>query len=242
MIMVKAMREASLMQTWTNSQPAPSPLARALLCPLRSPVMRWDLVEAAELLDVDVDELAGVLAFVAPHRLGRLEVPEAAQAGALEDAADGGGRDTRRPWRCAGPGGAGGAARSPDRRRPGSSAVAGAAGVMSGPPIREPFGLEAVNPFARGARADACGACGGLRRLPALDTRAHHALSTKRRQTGIVMDVHPVLWGITELRNSSFLGPNRMNNLLKAHIYRLLKRGGIRKMGCDFYVLHTGCE
>ena len=47
-----------------------------------------DLVEAAELLDVDVDELAGVLAFVAPHRLGRLEVPEAAQAGALEDAAD----------------------------------------------------------------------------------------------------------------------------------------------------------
>jgi hypothetical protein len=43
------------------------------------------------------------------------------------------------------------------------------------------------------------------------------ALSTKRRQTGIVMDVHPVLRGITELRNSSFLGPNRMNNLLKAH-------------------------
>ena len=32
-----------------------------------------DLVEATELLDVDVDELAGMLAFVAPHRLGRLE-------------------------------------------------------------------------------------------------------------------------------------------------------------------------
>ncbi len=28
--------------------------------------------------------------------------------------------------------------------------------------------------------------------------RAHHALSTKRRQTGILMDVHPVLRGITE--------------------------------------------
>ena len=52
-----------------------------------------DLGEAAELLDVDVDELAGVLAFVAPHWLGRLEVPEAAQAGALEDAADRSGRD-----------------------------------------------------------------------------------------------------------------------------------------------------
>src|SRR5215207_7667673 len=94
MIMVKAMREASSMQTWTNSQPAPSPRDRALLCPLRSPVDAVaDLVEAAELLDVDVDELARVLAFVAPHRLGRLEVPEAAQAGALEDAADRSGRD-----------------------------------------------------------------------------------------------------------------------------------------------------
>src|SRR4051812_43242634 len=41
MIMVKAMREASSMQTWTNSQPAPSPRDRALLCLLRSPVMRW---------------------------------------------------------------------------------------------------------------------------------------------------------------------------------------------------------
>src|SRR3954467_11678732 len=46
--------------------------------------------------------------------------------------------------------------------------------------------------------ADAYGSCGGLRRLPALDNCAHHALSTKRRQTGIVMDVHPVLRGITE--------------------------------------------
>src|SRR5215204_3779583 len=62
----------------------------------------------------------------------------------------------------------------------------------------QPFGLEAGDPFARGARADACGSCGGLRRLPALDNCAHHALSTKRRQTGIVMDVHPVLRGITE--------------------------------------------
>jgi hypothetical protein len=94
MIMVKAMREASSMQTWTNSQPAPWPFERALLCPLRSPVMRFaDLVEATELLDVDVDELAGMLAFIAPHRLGRLEVPEAAEAGAVEDAADRGGRD-----------------------------------------------------------------------------------------------------------------------------------------------------
>ena len=76
------------------------------------------------------------LAFVAPHRLGRLEVPEAAQAGALEDAADRSGRD---------PGGLGDVlarealAAQRDHlidERPGSSAVAGAAGVMSGRPIR----------------------------------------------------------------------------------------------------------
>jgi hypothetical protein len=36
----RPMRETSSTQTWTNSQPAPSPLARALLCRLRSPVMR----------------------------------------------------------------------------------------------------------------------------------------------------------------------------------------------------------
>src|SRR4051812_47476412 len=42
-------------------------------------------------------------------------------------------------------------------------------------------GLAALAPcksFARDARADACGSCGGLRRLPALNNRAHHALST----------------------------------------------------------------
>jgi hypothetical protein len=33
-----------------------------------------DLAEAAKLLDVDMDHLAGVLALVAPDRLGRLDV------------------------------------------------------------------------------------------------------------------------------------------------------------------------
>src|SRR5215213_7437401 len=94
MIMVKAMREASSMQTWTNSQPAPSPRDRALLCPLRSPVMRWPTwwKRPSFLMSMWMSS-PGVLAFVAPHRLGRLEVLEAAQAGALEDAADRSGRD-----------------------------------------------------------------------------------------------------------------------------------------------------
>src|SRR5215203_3848440 len=95
MIMVKAMREASSMQTWTDELPAgalTSGPCVALPAAVAGDAVA-DLVEAAELLDVDVDEFAGVLAFVAPHRLGRLEVPEAAQAGAFEDAADRGGRD-----------------------------------------------------------------------------------------------------------------------------------------------------
>ena len=52
-----------------------------------------DLVEAAELLDVEMDEFARMLALVAAHGFGGLESLEAAQAGGGEDAADGGGRD-----------------------------------------------------------------------------------------------------------------------------------------------------
>jgi hypothetical protein len=37
-------------------------------------------LEAAELLDVDVDQLAGTLALVAPHRFGRLQRRDAVQA------------------------------------------------------------------------------------------------------------------------------------------------------------------
>src|SRR5436305_13734813 len=53
-------------------------------------------------------------------------------------------------------------------------------------------------PFAGGARADACGSCGGLRRLPALDPSSNQ-LSTIWCQTGILVDVHPVLRGIAEV-------------------------------------------
>jgi hypothetical protein len=39
-----------------------------------------------------------------------------------------------------------------------------------------------------------------------------------RRQTGILMDVHPVLLrGVLKLRNSSVLARDRMDNLMKAH-------------------------
>ena len=77
------------MQTWTNSQPAP----RDLPClPVAGDAMA-DALEAAELLDVDVDQLAGMLPLVAADRLGRLERRDAIEAEALEDAADGRRRD-----------------------------------------------------------------------------------------------------------------------------------------------------
>lgn len=49
-----------------------------------------DAVEARELLDVDVNQLAGVSPLVAANRLGGLERCQAIEAEALEDAADGG--------------------------------------------------------------------------------------------------------------------------------------------------------
>ena len=78
------------------------------------------------------------------------------------------------------------------------------------------FGAIAFDPLARGPRADACGSCGGLRRLPAQHFE-HDTLSTARRQTGIVMNVHPVPRESLKLRNSSFLGRGRVDNLMEAH-------------------------
>src|SRR3954471_13364977 len=52
------------------------------------------------------------------------------------------------------------------------------------------------NPFANGPRADACGFADGLQRLPALSL-PYNSLSTVRRQTGILVHVHPVLpWNL----------------------------------------------
>jgi hypothetical protein len=51
------------MQTCTYSHPTP----RLLLCPLRSPVMLPSFIE------VDVDQLTGLLTLIAPQRLDRLQ-------------------------------------------------------------------------------------------------------------------------------------------------------------------------
>src|SRR3954467_13027360 len=52
------------------------------------------------------------------------------------------------------------------------------------------------NPFTNGPRADACGFSDGLRPLPNLNL-PYNSLSTVRRQTGILVHVHPVLpWNL----------------------------------------------
>ncbi len=45
----------------------------------------------------------------------------------------------------------------------------------------------------------------------------HRFGSTVLRQPGILMHVHPVPPGGLKFRNPSFPGPDRMDNLMKAH-------------------------
>ena len=52
-----------------------------------------DVIELAELLDVDVDQLAGILALVASNRLGRLERAQSVETQSAQDAAHGRRRD-----------------------------------------------------------------------------------------------------------------------------------------------------
>jgi hypothetical protein len=46
---------------------------------------------------------------------------------------------------------------------------------------------------------------------------SNHLASTLGRQSGILMNVHSDLLGKLKLRNLSFLGPDRVDNLLRGH-------------------------
>jgi hypothetical protein len=150
------------------------------------------LIELAELFDVDVDHLAGLLALVSAGWLGRFQGAQLAQPQALEGAAHGGRRDAD----------GGGdllarhalAAQACDaldhlwRYRLAQPLGPRAAILQAG----QAFLLEAITPFAAGARANACGFTGRLRRLP-MGNHFDQPLSTMRRQAGILMDVHSAL-------------------------------------------------
>ncbi len=76
------------MATWTNSQPTP----RLLLCPLRSPVMRWPIRKSKRL---SFWMPRSSTCFGAQHRRGRLQRRDPVQLQPLEDTADGGRREAQ---------------------------------------------------------------------------------------------------------------------------------------------------
>jgi hypothetical protein len=80
------------------------------------------------------------------------------------------------------------------------------------------LGLDAPAPFPHRLDGHAERRGYDLGRQP-LDQHPTRELgSTTRRKPGIVMDVHSVPLGQLKIRNLSFLGRGRMDNLLKAHI------------------------
>ena len=175
-----------------------------------------DAVDPSELFDVDMDQFAGMFALVAADWFGRLQgcslLSPRRRSTRLTVAGE---MRTRQRSACRSS--VGGAALDLVDHRLGRRLTQpmrpGAAILQSG----QAFAAISVNPFANGPRADACGFADGLRRLPALNL-PDNPLSTTRRQPGILVHVHPVLPWNLKSRNLSFLGQNRMDNLLKAHI------------------------
>jgi hypothetical protein len=171
------------------AEPLAAAAAVALAAAITGDAMA-DAVDAAKLFDVDVDQFARVLALVAAHRLGRFERPQLAEPAAFEDTADAGRRNA-----CFGGDLLAGPALAPQL----GNAIDDRFGERTIQPMRPRAAIRqtsqtllaiALEPFAHGPRADAYGCRNGLRRLPAFG-QAHDPLSTVRRQTRILMKVHP---------------------------------------------------
>ena len=83
--------------------------------------------------------------------------------------------------------------------------------------LATPLDLEPLDPFADGLRCRVEPARGRGLRQPAIDHRANHHLSTFGRQRRILAGVHSVPRDSLTFGDISVYGPNRMDNLLKAH-------------------------
>ena len=172
-----------------------------------------DAVDAAELLDVDVDQLARALALVAENGGLGIERPEAAEAEAAQLQADGGPRQAQRARD-----GRAGAALAAQRFDPsgGFRRQAGRAVMGPGRTVPQPVGTlggEAVAPFPHRGRANP-GRRGDPVDAPAGSQPIDHQHSTARRASGILMGVHPGLraagcWP----RNHSLPAQPRRDNL-----------------------------
>ena len=175
-------------------------------------------VEAAEFLDVEMQQVARVRVFIAADGRRRIEGAEAGNPRAAKHPTDGGGRD---------PEGGGNLRAGPAetaqrndldgdsrRQRPADTvwartAVAQAVGAL---------GLVAGHPLAHRAGTNPDGGGHRSRRLALVEDPPDNFGSTLRRQLGILMDVHSVLLlGNCVVDTVSFLGRVRVNNLLKDH-------------------------
>src|SRR5690606_5076776 len=195
------------------ADPARVALPRPVACdPMADPI------EAAEALDVEMDQVTRLGIFVTYDRFGWSKVFHPGQAGPLENAADGGGGNACLPGNV--PTGQALSAKTDDLFDNAfvrlSRAAFGPRRTITHP--GGPFLLEALNP-ARYDLArygiDAGSLCFGER---AAHNSHGHFPSTQRRQSGILMNVHSERSWKLRCGNSSLLNPLRMDNLLKAHI------------------------
>jgi hypothetical protein len=172
-----------------------------------------DAVDPAELLDVEVDQLAGPCPLVADDlRLG-VERLEPTEAVAAQDQAHGGDR-------AAEPAGDGGARQALAAQRQDLGlrrlAQAGWAVVRPGRAVGQ-AGLAlqgmASSPLAHGLGRDP-GRGGDAGHAPALSQALDHQASTMRRVLGILVDVHPAApgWGC-ELGSHNLPPRPRVDNL-----------------------------
>jgi hypothetical protein len=202
----------------TDVDEFPSDAARIALADAMAGDAMAGTLESAELFDVDVDQLARLLALVSADWLCRLESLEVVEAQAREHTADSGGGDRNqggdllarkalaaelgnalddRLWR--GP---------MQGTRPGG-AISQAVGTLLD---------KAFEPFADGFGADPEGRGHGLRGLPLDEDTADDFGSTMSCQASILVNVHSVLSPASQsFDNFSFLGQGRVDNLLKAH-------------------------
>jgi len=194
-----------------------SPLA--LAAPIAGDAMA-DAAEADELLDVEVDELAGACAIVVPRRLAGLERRQPAQTKPAEMSGDGAAWQTK-PHGDLLRGLAGLTSQPGDHGEPGRWQLVGgqvrrrAAVLQAGPA----FAAKAGEPLADGARADLEGGRDRGHAPALLEHTTDHRRSTERRRAGTVVSVHrvrPPLAGDGSYQPPA-KGTARMNKLLRIH-------------------------
>ena len=151
-----------------------------------------DLIDAPELLHIEVEEFTGMVVDIAPHRLGCSERPQAAEPSPLEPSRD---RRSRHPYLCrdllAGHAGPPQLDHPLDqlRRRAPRHPLRPRRPVHK---ARRSFMPKARKPPVRGALAQALGLSRLLHRPPQCHHTFHQDRSTRRTASGILVQIHPV--------------------------------------------------